>query len=223
MPAEPFQAARVAGRARLVLLRGAGGDGSTYYLNATEHVAGRDAGAILFPDDPTVSPEHANFHYTNGRLYVMDLDSANGTYIRLRGEVPLEHGDRFVCGEQMFEFRRVPEVVNQWVEDTCMAGSPAPEGGEYQLVQVLAGNRPGLLRTFAGVSTTLGREGCTLSFPTDRFMSHEHSRVRRSGEHWVLEDAGSKNGTYYRIRDAVGLQDGDTLFLGKQLLRVEID
>lgn len=221
--AEPFQASRVAGRARLVLLRGAGGDGSTYYLGATDHVAGREHGAILFPDDPTVSPSHANFHYRDGRLYVEDLGSANGTFVRLRDSVPLDDGDRFVCGEQMFEFRRVPEGINHWVDDTCMAGSPEPEGAEYQLVQVLAGNRPGLIRTYGSTSTTIGREGCTLSFGSDRFMSHEHSRVTKAGNAWTLEDAGSKNGTYYRVRGSVGLQDGDTLFLGKQLLRVEVD
>ncbi len=218
----PFEAGRVSDRARLVLLKGSGGDGATYTLSASEHVAGRSSGTILFPDDPAVSPAHANFHYRDGRLYVRDLDSVNGTFIRIRTGVPLQSGDRFVCGEQMFEFRTPPESMTRWVEDTCFSGSTELDDFAFQLVQVLAGDRPGLARCYGPASVTIGREGCTLSFATDRFMSHEHSRIGPIGAEIVLEDAGSKNGTYFRIRGEAGLQDGDTLFIGRQLVRVEL-
>ena len=39
---------------------------------------------------------------------------------------------------------------------------------------------------------------------------------------FMLLDLGSKNGTYLRMHGTQALQHGDYLFLGKQLLRVEI-
>ncbi|MEA2699547.1 MAG: hypothetical protein QOI66_3818, partial [Myxococcales bacterium] len=63
-----FGASQAAGRAKLVVIKGEGVDGITYQLNGTEHIAGRTEGAILFPDDPLLSPRHANFLYREGRL-----------------------------------------------------------------------------------------------------------------------------------------------------------
>lgn len=210
------------GRAKLVLLRGGGGDGAEYTLSASEHRAGREHGLILFPDDPTVSPSHAEFFYQEGQLMVRDLGSANGTYVRIRTPVELGGSDRFVCGEQMFELRTVAEAPNPWVDDVCFTGSVVPEDLDFQLIQVLAGDRPGMVRGYGPTRVTIGREGCTLSFSSDRYMSHEHASVGRSGSTWTIEDSGSKNGTYVRIRADVPLQDGDTLFIGKQLVRVDI-
>ena len=47
------------GRAKLTVIKGEGIDGVTYLLNANEHLAGRLEGAIMFPDDPLLSPRHA--------------------------------------------------------------------------------------------------------------------------------------------------------------------
>src|SRR5260370_41910786 len=60
-----FGANQVPGRAKLTVIKGEGTDGVTYQLNGTDHVAGRTEGAILFPDDPLLSPRHANFIYKN--------------------------------------------------------------------------------------------------------------------------------------------------------------
>jgi pSer/pThr/pTyr-binding forkhead associated (FHA) protein len=38
----------------------------------------------------------------------------------------------------------------------------------------------------------------------------------------TLTDLGSKNGTFVRINDELTLEHGDHVFLGQQLLRVEI-
>jgi pSer/pThr/pTyr-binding forkhead associated (FHA) protein len=69
----------------------------------------------------------------------------------------------------------------------------------------------------------IGREECEISFPTDIYMSSNHAKVEMSSKgSFSLVDIGSKNGTYYRIKQPQTLQHGDYLFLGKQLLRVEI-
>src|SRR5262245_66504038 len=84
-----FGANQVPGRVKLTVIKGEGVDGVTYQLNGTEHIAGRTEGAILFPDDPLLSPRHANFTYKNGKLHVVDEGSVNGVFIRIKGPTTL--------------------------------------------------------------------------------------------------------------------------------------
>ena len=53
-------------------------------------------------------------------------------------------------------------------------------------------------------------------------MSGSHARIECSGSQFTLTDDSSKNGTYLRVRDTATLVHGDYLFLGKQLMRVEM-
>jgi len=88
-------------KARLILIRGEGMDGLSYHLKADQHIVGR-AGQVEFPDDPFVSPKHANFFYRDDRLVVRDEGSLNGVYYRIRGAVEIAPGDTFLAGEQLF-------------------------------------------------------------------------------------------------------------------------
>ena len=49
-------------KAKLVLIRGEGMEGLSYHLRADQHLAGR-TGTLQLPDDPFISPKHANFFY----------------------------------------------------------------------------------------------------------------------------------------------------------------
>src|SRR6266545_1630433 len=89
----PMQAAR----AKLVLIKGDGLDGVSYTLAGEEHLAGRSEEVpLLFPEDPFMSPVHANFFYRASHLVVRDEDSINGVFIRIRGSVTIDLGDRFL-------------------------------------------------------------------------------------------------------------------------------
>src|SRR5437867_4070102 len=77
-----FAGVQMPGRAKLVLVKGDSNDGVAYQLNGTEHVLGRMEGAILFPEDPLISPRHANFMYRETKLYVRDEGSVNGVFTR---------------------------------------------------------------------------------------------------------------------------------------------
>ena len=128
-----------------------------------------------------------------------------------------------LCVPDNFQFKLFPEqIADQWVGDTCYCGTPPLWAWRYQLVQILEQGRSGAIRCVEDGSLTIGREDCDLNFPRDRFMSHYHSRVVMAGDPFQLEDTESKNGTYYRVRNEVGLQNGDYIFLGRQLIRVEI-
>jgi pSer/pThr/pTyr-binding forkhead associated (FHA) protein len=69
---------------------------------------------------------------------------------------------------------------------------------------------------------TLGREGNDINFPDDPFISGQHAMVESAGEGTALTDLGSKNGTFIRLEQPRVLAHGDYVFVGQQLLRVEI-
>ncbi len=210
------------GTAKLILIRGEGMDGLSYHLNRDEHIAGRKVGEILFPEDSYLSPRHANFFYDGGRLFVRDENSLNGVFVRIREPVPLRDGDVFLAGEELLQVE-LGEPGGQTVgpDHTHFFASPRPQR-PYRIRQIFEGGRPGMCHFVQGESVTLGREGCDVDFPDDRFISGRHCRVDFSPDAITLYDLRSRNGTYVRIKGQRELQHGDYLFLGKQLLRVEI-
>ena len=70
--------------------------------------------------------------------------------------------------------------------------------------------------------TVVGRTNGDITFPHDGFMSGRHARIERRGTTYVLTDAGSRNGTFIKIKGEVELKPGDMILIGKQLFRFEI-
>jgi len=209
---------------RLVVIKGEGGDGATYHLQGTTTTIGRSAGDVTFSEDPFLSPEHAKFISQTGRLFVQDLDSANGVFLRIKKPTPLEDRSHILVGEQLLLVKHRPFGDGSPNENgTYFYGSPRPPG-EFQVIQHLAGGGLGRTVTADGASLSMGREGNTMNFPDDRFISGNHARLDASsdGDHVILTDTGSRNGTFIRITGAQELFHGDYLFVGQQLLRVEI-
>src|SRR5512141_58399 len=91
-----FSGVQVSGLAKLVVVKANSADGLAYELGGTEHLVGRSEGAILFPDDPMVSPRHANFYYRETKLYVRDEGSVNGVFVRIHSPARLESGALFL-------------------------------------------------------------------------------------------------------------------------------
>ncbi|MEM8930265.1 MAG: FHA domain-containing protein [Acidobacteriota bacterium] len=85
-----------------------GDDAGRHPLPEGEHVIGRTATADIRIRSPEVSRRHARLRIVDGRLFVRDLGSSNGTFIddvRIEGESPLEPGQRLRFGA--FETRIV--------------------------------------------------------------------------------------------------------------------
>jgi len=216
-----FGAVQAEARARLVLIRGEGLDGISFQLTG-RHVAGRSTGSILFPDDAYLSPRHADFSLEDGRLNVQDASSLNGVYVRLREPVRLDDGDVFLVGEELLRLQLVDFGGALVAEDgTHFFASPMP-AHPWRITQVLEGGRPGLCVVAQGRSLVIGRERCDIDFPQDRFISGRHCRVDFGPGGAVVSDLGSRNGTFVRVRDRRVLIHGDYLFVGRQLLRVEL-
>jgi pSer/pThr/pTyr-binding forkhead associated (FHA) protein len=219
-----FGANQVPGRAKLTVIKGEGVDGVTYQLNGTEHLAGRSEGAILFPDDPLLSPRHANFLYKSGRLHVVDDGSVNGVFIRIKGPTALTPGALFLIGEQLLQVEPSPPDLGPQpdAEGTYFYASPK-RPSKMKLIQRLRGGEIGMIYRSRADAISIGREGNDVNFLDDPFISGRHAQITMSADGQVtLTDLGSKNGTFVRINDESALGHGDYVFLGQQLLRVEV-
>jgi pSer/pThr/pTyr-binding forkhead associated (FHA) protein len=75
-----------------------------FHIRKPETVLGRESGDVVFPDDPFMSRRHAAIRVSEGNARTFglaDLGSSNGTFIRIRAEVPLGHGDEIRVGQQL--------------------------------------------------------------------------------------------------------------------------
>ena len=54
-------------------------------------------------------------------------------------------------------------------------------------------------------------------------MSGSHCRIEEHNGKFTLTDLRSRNGTYVRLKAERDLTHGDYLFIGRKLLRVEIN
>jgi pSer/pThr/pTyr-binding forkhead associated (FHA) protein len=219
-----FGSNQVPGRAKLIVIKGEGVDGVSYQLAGSEHIAGRTEGAILFPDDPLMSPRHANFVYREGRLMVRDEGSVNGIFLRIKVPTPIPSGGLFLIGEQLLQIEPSPPDLGPQPdsEGTYFYASPK-RPSKMKLVQRLRGGEIGMIYRARGDTITIGREGNDVNFLDDPFISGRHAQVAISTDgQMTLTDLGSKNGTFIRLGDETGLAHGDYVFLGQQLLRVEI-
>ncbi len=220
-----FGAMQTPGRAKLILIKGQGMDGMTYYLQSNEHIAGRSEGPIQFNElDPLLSPRHANFTYNEGQLFVKDLDSTNGVFLRARAPVQLTSGDTFLVGEQLMRVERSTIDDAPVHDDTGTYFYASPRSPcQFVLVQLLHGGAEGAMFNSAKSSIRIGRDGNDLNFPDDHFISGSHAEISANPDgSFTLTDLGSKNGTFYRVKVDQQLHHGDYVFIGQQLLRVEI-
>jgi pSer/pThr/pTyr-binding forkhead associated (FHA) protein len=87
---------------RLSVVVGRDVDGSAFPLFGDAVTLGRERGDILFPEDGYVSGQHARVSLRDGRFVLEDLNSSNGTFIRVRGERAVGPGAAILMGQQLF-------------------------------------------------------------------------------------------------------------------------
>ncbi len=209
------------GKAKLILIRGEGIEGLSYQLNAEQHTVGRN-GQLVLPDDPFVSPRHANLFYRGGKLVVRDEGSLNGVFWRVSHSVDVSVGDQFLVGEQLFRIDAVLKSGDGPAPDGTYFYSSPKHPAQFKIVQILQGGAAAMAVCARGSGLQIGREGGDLNFPMDLYMSAAHCKLEESGGRLTLTDLNSKNGTYVRLKTEKDLAHGDYLFIGRKLLRVEV-
>jgi pSer/pThr/pTyr-binding forkhead associated (FHA) protein len=89
-------------RYRLVQLLEGGSRGAAFLLKEGDNFIGREGGEITFPSDGYVSSRHALIRVLGNQLWVRDLGSSNGTFLRLSAPTLVESGDHFLIGRELF-------------------------------------------------------------------------------------------------------------------------
>jgi hypothetical protein len=77
-------------------------DGSAFPLLGESITLGRERGEINFPDDGYVSGLHARVITRDGRVFLTDLGSSNGTFFKIAGERTVGNESFVLFGQQLF-------------------------------------------------------------------------------------------------------------------------
>jgi pSer/pThr/pTyr-binding forkhead associated (FHA) protein len=208
---------------RLVFVHHDGSDGASYVMRGNQIDIGRTEGDLLF-EDAYLSPRHARIVTAPTGQVLSDLQSKNGIYIRLRAGAELRNGDLILVGRQVLEFELIPDFERDL--------RPAVQ---HNVVQFGTTSRPSWARLRqigpAGVAhdvfylsrehVVLGREQGDIVFSDDQFMSRRHAHLSLQGGEVHIEDLGSSNGTFLRLRGDHLLVPGDIMRIGNVLLRFE--
>lgn len=213
-------------KARLITIDQQGREGMTFNLSAKQTQCGRTNGTILFFDDNFVSPTHCTFEFEQGHLTVVDHNSLNGVFLRVRGEWTLDDGDLIRIGRQLFRLDGdvlggEKFIIPNQGDDAKIWGSPEVEAWA-RLVQVLETGKAGEVHLLKGEEVRIGREAGDIVLTNDGFVSASHCAFSAQGARIVLRDLGSSNGTYVRLREPKELHNDDFILIGNQMLRVEL-
>ena len=180
----------------------------------------------MFPKDPYISPRHADLVFKDEKLTITDLDSLNGIYYRMTGEVQIYPGTYFRIGRQLLRLEVPGDFQQMNIEapqgdDSTFWGSPPPQVWA-RLVQVLEGGKIGEIHLLTQPELIIGREEGEVRFPEDGFISSRHCMLINKGGDCYLRDLGSSNGTYLRIRKSHALKSDDRVQIGNQVLKISI-
>jgi pSer/pThr/pTyr-binding forkhead associated (FHA) protein len=209
---------------RLIVVHRDGTDGITYNLLGDQIDIGRTEGDLLF-EDPHLAPRHARIVASLTGRVLSPLETRNGVYVRLRGPVDLQDGDYLLMGKQVLRFEIVSEpernVRPALEHGVVVFGTPVrPPWARLRQITPAGVGRD--IFHLARPDIVLGREIGDIIFSEDEFMSRRHAQVSYRNGRGHLEDLGSSNGTFLRLRGPHGLASGDLIRLGDELLRFEI-
>jgi len=87
---------------RLSVVVGRDLDGPAFPLFEEVARLGRERGDILFPEDGYVSGGHCHLAVRDGRVYLKDLGSSNGSFLRVRESRVVPSGSLMLMGQQLF-------------------------------------------------------------------------------------------------------------------------
>ena len=99
-------------------------------------------------------------------------------------------------------------------------GSPNP--GYWGRVTVLV--EPDLASAaypIEGEGIVIGRETGNITFPADGYVSGQHCKISGDDDGVYIEDIGSSNGTYMRVRSGHVVPFGSLVLIGQKLFQLE--
>jgi pSer/pThr/pTyr-binding forkhead associated (FHA) protein len=209
--------------------------GEVVRIRSPSTVIGRSEGNVIIPHDHGMSARHAEIclrveegHY---HWYLRDLDSRNGTFIRVAQSV-LKDKQELLIGSRRLRFSAGREAAPQMTAD--LGGLPRNVTREWKVVstQSPAASAAALVELTAdgdGSCLMLNQQEhwlgadklqCSLLVENDVYVSPRHARLfKDERRRWHIENAGSVNGIWIRINE-VQLHTRGDFQLGEQRFRI---
>lgn len=219
-----FSAKRGDRTPRLALLDEDGEPKRVIALEGPELTIGRGSCAISIPDDPFLSPAHAQFVMRDGELWIRDLGSSNRTWVFLDAPHPLADEDVMLVGSQLLQFRRLAAAspAASDVAGTRPMISLTPPMDVAVLIQLRGDGAARDTRHLSpGQAVDIGRTAGDWTFPYDQTMSSRHARIADESGRFIVTDLNSRNGVAVAVRGERPLNPGQRVLAGDQVLRVE--
>jgi pSer/pThr/pTyr-binding forkhead associated (FHA) protein len=114
-----------------------------------------------------------------------------------------------------------PQAAAEFIPETMaveVVAEPALEI-RLQILKSASGDKGNL--AFRKPEVVVGRTRGDVTFPQDSFVGDPHALVTLRGGKLFVEDAGSQNGVYFRIKSPLELIHGTRFIVGEQVLRFE--
>ncbi len=182
---------------------------------------GRTGADVEFAGDEYLSPKHARFSVDDDVLFVDDLDSLNGVWLRIRDEAIVQPGDSVLFGRQVLRVDvSAPRPNGDAPDDGTRRIGTISEGLRFCLVQIGDDGHPVDLYHLGADGCRIGRHIADLVFTEDNFMSGTHALMRPTGKGLQVRDLSSRNGSWVRVSERQQLRPGDAVMLGRTVWRI---
>lgn len=172
-------------------------------LSSTAVTLGRDESNVMVVDDASVSDFHAEIAIEGERIYIVDLLSANGTFInghRISNRSELQAWDVIRLGDIELE---VNDPNKCRPDDWALRAESDLLASQFYVLQP---------------KTVVGRSAeCDLTIDSE-LLSRRHAEISIEKDHLRIVDLGSSNGTFLNgVRiDEARAGPGDELRFDKQ-------
>ena len=202
-------------------------EGRKWALNGPQaRIGSFEGNEVYLPTDGSIAPVHAQIHADEDAHYVVDL----GPGVTVNGQSAqsqwLNDGDVVGVGSARLLYRTRLDAPSRKKEAprALAAGhaSPVAPGVAFVLVDPM-GHRHALK---VGVNTVGRDASCDVALTWEPSVSRRHAEVTVSPTGLTVRDLGSTNGTFIgggAISDAVAIDLGDAILLGKVTIRVDKD
>ncbi|MBO4351833.1 MAG: FHA domain-containing protein [Proteobacteria bacterium] len=193
-------------------------------LNDGENIIGHSSSRLL-SSDRYVSPKHLRLNCSESGVLVEDNDSLNGVFYRLSDDsTDLFDGDIFRIGEELLCLSMGNSsqalLSNRTAETTELLGGEESDGWGYLRV-IMGAYSEGSVFRLSQPSVSLGRTHANILFSKDGFVSGTHASLQPAGDHAILTDLNSSNGTFVRLKKPMTVPTSAYILIGNQLLLIK--
>jgi class 3 adenylate cyclase len=186
-------------------------------------ISGR--GELQISNDTRSAGINARFLVEAGQLWLQEGDGPwPSIFIRLSGAHVLENGEVFLAGKQVFRYEEEKRTsaslsartATQTITDLL------PSSNVVSLCRIDSNGNSLARYSISNDQIQFGRTRGEHLFPQDSLMSRAHLKISRRGDDLLLEDLGSRNGTFLRVSGKSSVSAGSELIISGQLLKVVV-